>query len=119
MKKGMNEAIRAMNREGMKGIEAAPGSIVGLGDGAVTSAAATITVPTIIITTAKRAADVYLPAPAILAHTHNACYSYLMWKSRNPKHNSCREKSETQTGPGRPKRDRCEIQITEFAQFKS
>ena len=75
MKKGMNEAIRAMNREGMKGIEAAPGSIVGLGDGAVTSAAATITVPTIIITTAKRAADVYLPAPAILAHTHNACYS--------------------------------------------
>ena len=113
----MNEAIRRVNREGMKCIEAAPASIVRLEDGAVTSAAATIAVPTIIITTAKRAADVYLPAPAILAHTHNACYSYLMWKSRNPKHNSCREKSETQTG--RPKRDRCEIQITEFAQYKS
>ena len=55
----MNEAIRAANREGTKGIEAAPGSIVGLGDGTVTSDAATgpVPVPTIIITTAKIAAD--------------------------------------------------------------
>ena len=65
--------IRAANREGTKGIEAAPASIVRLEDGAVTSAAATIAVPTIIITTAKRVAYVYLPALAILAR--NACYS--------------------------------------------
>ena len=55
----MNEAIRAANREGTKGIEAAPASIVGLGDGTVTSDAATgpVPVPTIIITMAKIAAD--------------------------------------------------------------
>ena len=48
----------AKNREGTKVMEAAPASIVGLGDAAVTSVAAVVTpAPTIIITTAKRAAD--------------------------------------------------------------
>jgi len=50
----MNEAIRAASKEGTKGIEAAPASIVGLGDGAVISAACA---PTIINTATKRATD--------------------------------------------------------------
>ena len=55
----INEAIRVANREGTKGIEAAPASIVGLGDGTVTSDDATgpVPVPTIIITMANIAAD--------------------------------------------------------------
>ena len=53
----MNEGIRVANREGTKGIEAAPASIFGLGDGAVTSATATIHVPIVIITTTKIVAD--------------------------------------------------------------
>jgi len=67
----MNEAMRAANREGTKAVEAAPASIVGLGDAAVTSVAAAAPAPTIKITTAKRAADAYLPAPAIFSHAQN------------------------------------------------
>jgi hypothetical protein len=68
----MNEAIRAAKREGTKGIEAAPVSIVGLGDDAIASAAAAAPAPTVIITTtAKRATNAYLPVPAILSHTRN------------------------------------------------
>lgn len=68
----MNEAMIAKNREGTKAMEAAPASIVGLGDAAVTSAAAATPAPTIIITTAKRAENAYLPAPAILAYAQNS-----------------------------------------------
>jgi len=50
----MNETIRAAITDGTTAIEAEPASIVGLGDGAETSAA--VAAPTIIITTAKRAA---------------------------------------------------------------
>jgi hypothetical protein len=64
----MKEAIRAANRDGTKEIEAAPASIVGLGEGAVISAASA---PTIIITATNRATDAYLTAPVILAQNHN------------------------------------------------
>jgi len=63
----MKEAMRAANGERRKGIEAAPASIVGLGAAAFTSVASAA--PVIMTTTTKRAADAYLPAPAILAHT--------------------------------------------------
>lgn len=67
----INEARRTAKKEGTKGIEAAPVSIVGLGDDAIASSAA-VTAPTVIImTTTKRAVDAYLPVPAILAHTGN------------------------------------------------
>jgi len=59
--------MRAENREGRKGIEAAPGSIEG--DAAGTSAAAAAPAPTIIITTTKRATYAEFPVPAILAHS--------------------------------------------------
>lgn len=66
----MKEAMKEPNREGRKGIEAAPASIDGLGDAAAfTSAASASAAPIIIITTTKRTADTYLPAPAIVAHT--------------------------------------------------
>jgi len=58
----------AENREGRKGIEAAPASIVGLGAAAFTSAASAA--PIIMMTTTKRAANAYLPAPAIISHSH-------------------------------------------------
>jgi len=54
----MNEAMRAAIKEGTTAIDAEPVSIVGLGDGADTSAAVTVPAPTIIITTANRTADV-------------------------------------------------------------
>ena len=82
----MNEAIRVGKSEGTKGSDATPASTFGLGDGAVTSVAATILDPTIIITMAKRGADAYLDLPAILAR--NSCYNNLMQKIPNPKHNS-------------------------------
>ena len=54
----MKEAMRAAIKEGTTAIEAEPVSIVGLGDGADTSAAAvTAPAPTIVITTANRTAD--------------------------------------------------------------
>lgn len=65
---GMKEAMRRANREGWKGIEAEPVSIVGLGAAAFTSAAPAA--PISIMTTTKRAAHAYLPALSILSHTH-------------------------------------------------
>jgi len=53
----MNEAMRAAIKEGTTAIEAEPASIEGLGDGADTSVALAAAAPTIINTTAKRAAD--------------------------------------------------------------
>jgi len=50
----MKEVRRAANRDGTKGIEAAPTSNVGLGDGDIISAASA---PTIINTATKRATD--------------------------------------------------------------
>jgi hypothetical protein len=49
--------MKEANREGMKGIEASPASIVGLGDGVIISVASA---PTIIITTTNRATYAYL-----------------------------------------------------------
>jgi len=67
----MKAATRVANREGRKGNEAAPASIVGLGAAAFTSAASAAL--TIIIRTTKKAADVYLPKPAIVAYTPEIC----------------------------------------------
>ena len=60
--------MRAANREGRPAIEAAPVSIVGLGADAFTSAASAA--PTIIITTTHKAAEAYLPEPAIVGSTY-------------------------------------------------
>ena len=65
----MNEAMNAAinKEEGRAGIDAAPpASIVGLGAAAFTSAASAA--PNITMTTTKKAADAYLPAPAIVVH---------------------------------------------------
>ena len=75
----MNKAIREAKREGRVGIEAVPTSIVEVIDCTVTHVVVSIILaPTIIITTTKKVAIAYLPGPAILAHTHNACYNDLM-----------------------------------------
>ena len=66
----MNEAMNAAinKEEGRAGnIEAAPpASIAGLGAPAFTSAASAA--PIIMMTMTKKAADAYLPAPAIVVH---------------------------------------------------
>jgi len=76
--------MRTANTEGMKAIEAAPGSIAGLGAAAFTSAAVAAPTPTIIITTATKAADAYLPVPAIVANTlHTPAAARRSWKVQN------------------------------------
>ena len=75
----MNEVKREGNREGRVGIEAIPASIVEVGYCTVTNIVVSIVpAPTIIITTTKKDAVAYLPGPAIIAHTHNACYNEFM-----------------------------------------